>query len=340
MQIRLISFTEKGERCAALIAKDLTGHNCTAYALPKFCKGDDIPLSVSSSEWAKQGFERADALIFCCAAGIAVRAIAPYVCDKTKDPAVIVCDEHGKYVIPILSGHIGGANELAMQISEITCGQAVITTATDINGLFAVDVFAKNNNLKITDMSLAKGVSAALLRGEMVGFYSDIPFEGELPKGLTQGKAYLGIAVTAREISPYERTLRLVPKRYVVGMGCKRGKSADELENFLLRMLKNCGISTDEIRAIASIDIKADEQGLIELAKRLNVPFLTYSADKLNSVEGDFSESAFVENTTGTSCVCERAAALASGGIPVICKTAEDGKTLAVWEDEVLGVRF
>ena len=323
-----------------MIAKDLTGHNCTAYALPKFCKDDDIPLSVSSSEWAKRGFERADALIFCCAAGIAVRAIAPYVCDKTKDPAVIVCDEHGKYVIPILSGHIGGANELARQIAEITGGQAVITTATDINGLFAVDVFAKKNNLKITDMHLAKEVSAALLRGEKVGFYSDIPFEGELPKGLTQDKAYLGIAVTARDISPYERTLRLVPKRYAVGMGCKRGKSADELENFLLRTLKNCGISTDEIRAIASIDIKADEQGLIELAKRLNVPFITYSADELNSVEGDFSESAFVESTTGTSCVCERAAALASGGIPVICKTAEDGKTLAVWEDEVLGINW
>ena len=334
MKIRLISFTENGEKCAATIADALekSGHECRSYALPKYAKDCDVPLDVSASDWAKEGFMQADALIFCCAAGIAVRAIAPLVFDKTRDPAVIVVDEKGRFVIPILSGHIGGANELAHGIAEITGGQAVISTATDINGLFAVDVFAKKNNLKICDMSLAKDVSAALLRGEKVGFYSDVPFEGVLPHELTTDEARLGIAVTARDISPFEITLRLIPKSYAVGIGCKKGKSFSELYGFLQHVLCENGIKADEIRAIASIDIKKDESGLTELCKTLDVPFVTYSADELNSAKGEFSESDFVRETTGTPCVCERAAALASCGEPVLRKVSEDGKTIAIWK--------
>ena len=334
MQIRIISFTENGEKCASKIADVLvaSGHECRSYALPKYARDCDAPLDVSASDWAKEGFMQADSLIFCCAAGIAVRAISPYVKDKTEDPAVIVVDEKGQFVIPLLSGHIGGANELAHEIAEITGGQAVITTATDINGLFAVDVFAEKNNLKITDISLAKEISAALLRGETVGFYSDVPYKGHLPKGLTEEKENLGIAVTAKDISPFPRALRLIPKGYAVGIGCKRGKCFSELYEFLQRVLCGNGIKPEEIRAIASIDIKKDESGLTELCKALDVPFITYSTDELKGAEGDFSESEFVEKTTGVSCVCERAAALASCGEPVLRKVSEDGKTIAIWK--------
>ena len=132
------------------------------------------------SEWVFYAIQDADAFLFVGAAGIAVRAIAPYIVHKTTDPALVVVDEKGQFVIPLLSGHIGGANELAVQIAEDLGAQPVLTTATDVRGLFAVDVFATKNNLWISDMKEAKEISAALMRGECVGFYSDFPVERDL----------------------------------------------------------------------------------------------------------------------------------------------------------------
>ncbi len=138
----------------------------------------------STKEWAGKQFESADGIIFIGATGIAVRSIAPYVASKKTDPAVLVTDECGKFVISLLSGHLGGANELALQAAEALHAVPIVTTATDLEGKFAVDVFAKKNNCHIFRMKEAKEVSAALLAGEKVGFYSEFPWEGELPDGL------------------------------------------------------------------------------------------------------------------------------------------------------------
>ena len=168
MKIRLISYSKRGRDTARDIAAALEaeGHECRRFALPKYLGEGDEPLTVNCSEWAGEGFMEADALVFCCAAGIAVRAIAPWVKDKTTDPAVVVTDEKGLFAVPVLSGHIGGANELAVEIARVTGGTPVVTTATDVNGLFAVDVFAEKNCLYLTDMKLAKEVSAALVAGQ------------------------------------------------------------------------------------------------------------------------------------------------------------------------------
>ena len=123
-------------------------------------------LKDSLREWTENSFEECDALIYIGACGIAVRAIAPFVKDKFTDPAVISMDELGGYIIPLLSGHVGGANELAMEIANITGGVAVISTATDVNGAFAVDVFAKKNDLKLANKELAKLISADILDGK------------------------------------------------------------------------------------------------------------------------------------------------------------------------------
>ena len=197
MKIRILSYTARGQETARRAADALkrAGHSVETYALPKFAKDGDEPLSVSAAEWAKDGFQTADALLFVCAAGIAVRAIAPWVKDKTTDPAVLVIDEAARFAIPLLSGHIGGANALARMLSEALGLTPVITTATDINDLFAVDVFASENHLRITDMGTAKAVSAALLSGTPVGFYSDLPVRGTLPRGLIAGEADIGVCV-------------------------------------------------------------------------------------------------------------------------------------------------
>lgn len=332
MIIRIVSYTANGERLARRVADALTqkGHACRRFALPKFIQEGDEPLSGSASEWAKDGFQTADALIFCCASGIAVRAIAPWVRDKTTDPAVLVLDERGTFAIPLLSGHIGGANALALALAEAIGATPVLTTATDVNGRFAADVFASENRLTITDMALVKEISASILAGEPVGFRSDVPVRGPLPDGLTAGAARLGVYVTSGDASPFEKTLRLVPKRYALGVGCRRGKDADALDAFVQKQLAACGVSVAELRCVASIDLKKDEPALLAFAKRHALPFQTYSAEQLNAVQGTFSGSAFVRETTGTDCVCERAALLASGGKLKVGKIAEDGMTFAL----------
>ncbi len=341
MTVWLLSYTARGRALAARVTKVLKaeGHHCRTFALPKFCEEGDEPLALSAADWAGQGFGAADALLFCCASGIAVRAVAPHVKDKRTDPAVLVLDEGGRFVIPLLSGHLGGANALALALAKKLGATAVLTTATDVNGLFAVDVFARDNGLFIEDMALAKAVSAALLAGETVGFRADLPVDGPLPKGLTTGDADLGIYVSAQNQRPFPRTLRLVPRRYGVGLGCRRGKSEADLEGFLRENLENCGVGLHELRALASIDIKKDEPGLLALADRLGLPFLTYSAQALQAAPGAFTPSAFVREVTGVDSVCERAAVLSCGGALVVKKIAENGMTFALAKKEE-AIRF
>ena len=335
MEIWVVSYTEAGRAAAARAADVLTGfgHVCRRFALPKFCTEKEEPLTVGASEWAGEGFRKAGALLFCCASGIAVRAVAPHVRSKTADPAVLVMDERSRFVIPLLSGHLGGANELAGALADALGAEAVLTTATDVNDVFAVDVFARRNHLYITDMTLAKEVSAALLAGEKVGFRSELPVEGPLPRGLTERDAALGILISPRPDSPFPRTLRLVPRRYAAGMGCRRGKSAAELEAFLRKNLAIHGVAPEELCCVASIDLKQDEPGLVTLCRRLRVPLVTYSAERLNAVPGEFSSSEFVKEQTGVDAVCERAA-LAGGGVLTAGKTAENGMTFALAKRE------
>ncbi len=335
MRIRLISYTQNGRDTAERIAGVLSaaGHECRRYALPKFLGAGDEALSVKGPAWAEEGFREADALIFCCASGIAVRAIAPWVKDKTMDPAVIVTDDQGRFIIPLLSGHLGGANELALLIADALQATPVLTTATDVHGVFAVDVFAKKNHLKIGDMTLAKEVSAALLAGEPVGFCSELPVEGRLPKGLTEGEAGLGICISSRAgEKTFAKALQLIPLRYAVGIGCRRGKDVEELAAFLREQLEAAGVSESELRCIASIDLKKDEPGLIGLSNSLGIPFQTYTPEELLAVPGDFTASEFVKTVTGVDSVCERAAVKAAGGPLIVKKTAVNGMTFALAE--------
>lgn len=341
MTIWLISYTARGRALGARVSDILrrSGHSCRTFALPKFAEAGDEPLTQSAPDWAGEGFRQADALVFVCASGIAVRAIAPHVWDKRTDPAVLVLDEGGTFVIPLLSGHLGGANVLAEDLAQKLGGTPVLTTATDVNGLFAVDVFAKMNDLFIENMALAKAVSAALLAGQPVGFRSDLPVVGDLPKGLTAGEAELGVYITTGDGTPFPRTLRLIPRRYAAGLGCRRGKGEEELEAFLRENLTRCGVGVHELKALASIDLKKDEPGLLALAAELGLPFRTYSAEELQQVPGDFTPSAFVRETTGVDSVCERAAVLSSGGTLVVKKVAENGMTFALAKQEE-AIRF
>ena len=335
MEIRLLSYSDKGSRLAKQIAMELPD-SCHRFASKGHCLDQGCTqLEGSLRQWTEESFREADALIFVCASGIAVRAIAPFVKSKTTDPAVLVVDDCGRFVISLLSGHLGGANELAQKVAEKIGAQPVITTATDGAGLFAVDVFAKKNGLTITSMELAKEVSAALLSGEQVGFVSDIPVCGAIPPELTEGQALIGIAVTDdKNYRPFEKTLQLIPRRIFVGMGCRRGKEQEALEQCFLTGLESLRLDVRQVAAIASIDVKKDEAGLLGLSQKYHVPFCTYTAQDLNQLTGEFTASGFVASQVGVDCVCERAAVMASGGTLLSRKQAENGVTIAVAQSQ------
>lgn len=270
------------------------------------------------SEWTKERFSRDEALVFVGACGIAVRAIAPYVRDKFHDPAVVCVDEAGQFVIPLLSGHVGGANRLAERIAVGIGAVPVVTTATDVEKKFAVDVFAKDHGLVITDRKLAKEISADILAGEPVGVFSDFGFLkwGKIPAGLFQEricKRNIWITVSGKEKKgiPADRVLRLIPRCVALGIGCRRGTPVEKIRAAVKNAMERNGIDLRSVFAVASIDIKKQEQGIIDFAKELQVPFLTFSSEELNGQPGEFSESEFVRKTTGTGNVCERSAVAA-----------------------------
>lgn len=293
------------------------------------CRGEGEPLRA----FTERAFQYHLPLLFIGAAGIAIRAIAPSVKDKLTDSPVLVMDEKGQYVIPVLSGHAGGGNDLAVLIARAAGAQPVITTATDVEDLFSCDVFARRNFLFIHNREGIRRVSAKLLeRGKISVFVQDkillpdeeIPVCVELVHG---GRA--DILISDAEDVPC--SLWLSPKLFFPGIGCRKGKTFEELLHFADRTFVH-GNWREKVAAVASIDKKRRERGLEILAQYEHLPLLTYTAQELEEVPGDFSSSSFVRKTVGVSNVCERAAVLAAGpGAELILpKTAQNGMTLAV----------
>ena len=384
ISISIISFTQTGKRLSEKIARILSEdveiqtaksevHLYTKY---EACMSDNLNSSIpfvktSVREWAGEQMQKRNALLFIGACGIAVRAVAPFITDKMHDAPVLVMDEAGKYIIPILSGHMGGANELANHIAGITGAEPVITTATDINQKFAVDLFAKRNGLYIVNKDGIVKVSSKVLAGNEItmsietghyekympsdemGFVTYLPDGVELtaypPEGAgleeypTEGVrlvAYpptetVDIVVTSESVM-FDTAILLKPREYIIGIGCKSGKSADEIDNFLTKKINELGISITQILAVSSISQKRDEQGIIEWCQKEGLPFFTYTAEELKEIEGNFTESAFVKAQVGVDNVCERAALRACGeaGKLIMPKCAENGMTLAIAKRE------
>ena len=274
-------------------------------------------------------------MVFVGSCGIAVRKIAPYVHDKRTDPAVLCVDELGTFVIPLLSGHIGGANALARKLAESLHATPVITTATDINRKFSVDTWATEHGCAISSMKLAKAVSAAILEGD-IPLKSDFPIVGNLPNGVIPGEnGNLGIYLTITDKEPFENTLRLTPKLLHLGIGCRRGTEKEAIANAVEQVFRENGLDFRAVKCAASIDLKQDEEGLLSFCKEQNVPIQFYTAQELESVPGEFTPSPFVQKVTGVDNVCERSALVGADNL-IVKKTACHGVTVAVamenWE--------
>ena len=328
MKVSIIAFTDNGMEIAYKLSNSLSEANDVDFA--RCGKG-------ALSTWTEEHFSTNDALIFIGAIGIALRAIAPYIKTKTKDPAVVVVDELGQFSIPILSGHIGGANELALQIAEDLGSIPVITTATDINKVFAVDTWAKSQGLQILNPQCIKLVSSKLLKGESVHVKSDYPIQGNLPKNvylndLEDSNVGYDVIITHKDLENERKndTLLLVPQIITVGIGCRKDISFESVESSILNILKSENYHILSINALASIDKKANEKGILEFGKKYDLPFNTYSAEELNSLEGDFTKSEFVKSVVEVDNVCERSAIMESNGKLIRRKDTCDGAGVTV----------
>lgn len=356
-RVIIFSFTRIGTALSRNLCKILRGmgRECSGYTAEKYAGEEILPFPDDKKKLIGENWGHA-AFIFIGAAGIAVRYIAPWVRDKFTDSPVLVLDEKGQYVIPLLSGHIGGAVCLAEEIGKRIGAVPVHTTATDVQGKFAVDVFAGENDLLITDREAAKEISAAVLEGEKIACYIGYPryqIRGTVPENISicstisqtesyryciiisdhTGQAGEGTGASRfwREDAQGRGALLLKPKNIAAGIGCRKGISEKLLEEGLCQVLELHGLEIGQIERIASIDLKREERALVDLSEKYGIPFLTYTADELAGIQNVTSGSEFVKNTTGVDNVCERAALMCcENGMLIQGKCIRNGMTAAL----------
>lgn len=289
-----------------------------------------------------------DGLVFIMAAGIVVRMIAPFLESKESDPAVVVMDDAGRFAVSLLSGHLGGANELAERCAFITGGRAVITTATDANDLPSFDMLAKAQGWVIDDISRVKTLNTLLLDGEEIAVVDPsgrtrtwfhgrarLTFHDTMASALdSRARGYL--FVTNRHLPPRTRPdnlLILRPRNLVLGIGCNRGTPAEEIDAFVATHLKRIFLSLKSVARIATAAAKRDEAGLLAYAERHSLPLAFFESGELNGVAAPSPPSASALAAIGAQGVAEPAAILASeGGRLLLKKVKSDNVTLAVAE--------
>lgn len=295
MRTAIISLTAEGAKLAAKISAKVGGQT--------FAKGKDYS---KLAELVAEVFGKFDGLIFICAAGIVVRMIAPHLVDKLSDPAVLVVDERGQNVISLLSGHVGRANELTVEIAKAIEANPVITTATDVEGKLSVDAIVSKFGLVPEPKEAIKAINAAILRGEE-------------------------IFVTAGDVR-----LNLIPQNLIAGVGCRRGTSSLKIFEAIERACAMIHQPIERVKLLASVDAKRDEVGLTSLAEAMGLEIKFFSTTELQKKIDEYKleESKFVTRSVGVGNVCEAAAlCCVEGARFALPKTPFKGVTVALlWE--------
>lgn len=310
----------------------------------------------SYKDGVKKLWASGNTLVFVMAMGIVVRTIAPYIRSKTTDPAVIVIDQNGEYVISLLSGHLGGANEAARQIADMLHARPVITTATDVAEVTAFDVAAKENGLEIKYIENLKYISAAMVEYQPVRVISQWQIAGNVPANVTIDTdiathistdvpaVIVGMPSFCRKIKSQlkdadesTKMICLTAPVYVIGTGCKKNMDAKLYAEALGQFMTRYGISREDVRGLATIDLKKDEACIRSAAEDLDRSVLIYSKDELDQVDlkdasgQEIKSSDFVKQVTGVGSVSEACAYLASGcGKILVPKTKYEGITFAL----------
>lgn len=352
-KIAIIAITKNGQELAYRISKNLI--NSKVYIVNK-----------NLDEIVKNTFKEYDYIIFIMATGIVVRSIAKHIKNKFEDPAILVIDDRGQNVISLLSGHIGGANEMTINISEMIEANPVITTATDVNKKASLDMIAKTLNAYIEDFrENVKNVNSLLVNAKEVLMYIDGDYKVDtrgfkVINSLDNLKDNLSIlegGLSKKENSRFEiekfktlvvisnknkiealdgsitntiQFIKVIPRDIVVGIGCRKETDTQLLYRSLIDLFDKENIDIKSINKIGSIDIKKDEKAINDLAEKLSVPFELISSKEISKVEHLFDKSDFVKKNVGVSSVSEPVAYILSGGNLVVKKRKYRGITFSI----------
>lgn len=350
MRIAIVAITGNGAALGGRLTAALPGaelHISRRYA-GRSAKGTKLFEPTDLKQLIASLWEENDALVCIMATGIVVRMVAQLLKSKESDPAVVVMDDAGRFAISLLSGHLGGANQLAEQCAHVVGARAVITTATDANDLPSFDMLAKDHGWGIDDISRVKILNSLLLDGHPIAVVDPTakcrPWfhgRGHLSYFATFSEAISSNAagclfVTNRHIPEQlltDNLLILRPKNLVLGIGCNRGTSAEEIEEFVCQHLKRLFLSLKSVSRIASADAKRDEAGLLAFAGKHAISLSFYDSTALNGVTVPSAPSQHAFEAIGATGVAEPAAILASaGGKLLLNKVKSANVTLAVAE--------
>jgi len=318
----------------AIIALTRGGKSLAARLAAKLQAEVIDPQPVGLSATLSDAWPHYDGLVLIMATGIAVRTIAPLLESKRSDPGVVVMDEAGRFAISLLSGHLGGGNELAHLVAAASGGQAVITTASDTLGLTAIDLWARHNNLVLAQGSLT-AASSALVNNRRITVFTDL--EGPLPSDfLPVSSMEAAELIISNRMPPTHHALALLcPRNLTLGIGCNRGTSREEIEQAAMTTCHQHGFNFLAVAQVASIDLKNDEPGLLAFAAAHGLRQHWYPAGQLNAVPGVTVSSA-VQKATGAKAVAEPAALLAAKtSTLLIRKTIWNNVTIALAETPV-----
>lgn len=344
--VAILALTKHGANLALQLQSRMPGSVCYVpvrhrFALAMGAVGFDRLADALQWVWPKFS-----ALICIMATGIVVRQIAPHLSHKKDDPAVVVLDERGKFVISLVSGHLGGANRLARHVARLTGGQAVVTTATDVQNRPALDLIAREAGLEIENFEMLSRVARALLEEEPLWIYDPegrlrsylahepsinwltqapavsppsaaVPVQENL-EGCSEAPDYAGghaenpgVWVSETLVPPSLKCLVLRPRNLVVGIGCNRGTPAGEILDLLREVFLREKLSAASIRNLSSIDLKADETGLLGAAAALQRPVYFYPREAVEKITVP-NPSEQVARHIGVSSVCEATALLSA----------------------------
>lgn len=326
------------------------------YYMSKFERGDEQEHGIQLFEGSVKLilpdlYKQYNGIILFISLGAVVRMIAPILVDKKVDPAVVVIDDRGEHVISVLSGHLGGANELTRHVAAVLGARAVITTASDVQGTIPVDMFGRELGWVVDSFDKATPVSAAVVNEEPVALIQetgernwwryDKPVPGHIKVYASTAEALqepfnAALVVSDRLLEPEEEEQLLSngvlyrPKSLVLGIGCNRGTALEELEAGVLDTLQELRLSVKSVRNIATIDLKKNEEGLLALCAKYGWELVTYTPSELNTVQlPNPSETVF--KYTGTYGVSEPSALLSSGADHWLLEKKKSGNmTLSV----------
>ncbi len=324
--IAVYALTRRGAELASGVARHLNG---TLYLPERFAPEFGATGFISFASLFASGFRKYSGHVFVGAVGIVVRALQGLLRSKDVDPAVVVLDQAGRHCISLLSGHLGGANELAQEVARITGAEPVITTATDLEGLPSIDLMALEKGMAIKNLQAIRHLNAAILAGA-AGPCEDSLIQVFDPedrlslrkesKGLNirwvgQGEEWRkdlpGIWVTCKAMAASQKKLILHPRCLVAGVGCNRNTEAQEIIGMVKEHFSQEDLALESLLSLASIDLKREEEGLKRAAEVLNVPIWFFSPEELEGVDVPNPSDA-PKKYVGVKSVCEAAAILAA----------------------------